>query len=134
MRNFPYAPARGNFRAWLKTLAWHAWSDLCQARRRAGWGSGDPAVQQLLEEQVGSAALANALDPEFEQEVYEEAAARVKLRVSRASWQAFELLAVEGKSGDEVATRLRMTVAAVYKARSRVQHMLRSEVEKLGGA
>src|SRR6516165_6938403 len=52
MRGFPYDPARGHFRSWLKTLARHAWSDLWQARRRAGWGSGDPAMQRLLEEQV----------------------------------------------------------------------------------
>jgi RNA polymerase sigma-70 factor (ECF subfamily) len=133
MRSFAYDPAQGHFRGWLRTLAWHAWSDLWQARRRAGWGSGDPAVQRFLEEQTCPDGLAAALEPEFTEEVYEEAAARVKLRVSRASWQAFELLAVEGKSGEEVAARLRMKVAAVYKARSRVQQMLRSEVERLGG-
>jgi RNA polymerase sigma-70 factor (ECF subfamily) len=133
MRDFPYDPAKGHFRSWLKTLARHAWSDLCQGRKRAGWGSGDPAVQRLLEEKVCPDALADALDPEFAREVYDEAAARVRLRVSRATWQAFELLALEGKSGAEVAARLQMKVAAVYMARSRVQQMLRDEVEKLGG-
>jgi RNA polymerase sigma-70 factor (ECF subfamily) len=133
LRGFPYDPGRGHFRSWLKTLAQHAWSDLRASRRRAGWGSGDPAVQQLLEEQVGPEDLAQALEPEFAVEVYEEAMARVQLRVSRPTWQAFRLLAVEGQSGAEVAARLKMTVAAVYMARSRVQQMLRKEVQKLGG-
>jgi hypothetical protein len=41
---------------------------------------------------------------------------------------------VEGKSGAEAAARLMMKVAAVYMAKSRVQRLLRQEVEKLGGA
>jgi RNA polymerase sigma-70 factor (ECF subfamily) len=133
MRGLPYDPAKGHFRAWLKTLARHAWTDLWAGRRRAGWGSGDPAVQRLLEEQAGPADLAEALEPEFARELYEEATARVRLRVSRATWQAFELLALEGKSGAEVAARLHMKVAAVYMAKSRVQQMLRNEIQKLGG-
>jgi RNA polymerase sigma-70 factor (ECF subfamily) len=133
MRRFPYDPAKGRFRSWLKTLARHAWSDLRDARRRAGWGSGDPAIQQLLNEQVDPSQLGETLDPEFAREVYDEASARVQLRVSRSTWRAFQLLALEGKSGTEVATRLRMKVAAVYMARSRVQQMLREEVQKLGG-
>jgi RNA polymerase sigma-70 factor (ECF subfamily) len=133
MRRFPYDPTKGHFRSWLKTLARHAWSDLRDARRRAGWGSGDPAIQQLLDDQVDPSQLAETLDPEFAREVYEEARARVQLRVSRSTWHAFQLLALEGKSGAEVAARLKMKVAAVYMARSRVQQMLREEVQKLGG-
>ena len=133
MRRFPYDPAKGHFRSWLKTVARNAWSDLREARRRAGWGSGDPAIQQLLDEQADPSQLAETLDPEFAREVYEEAMARVQLRVNRSTWQAFQLLALEGKSGAEVATQVKMKVAAVYMARSRVQQMLREEVQKLGG-
>jgi RNA polymerase sigma-70 factor (ECF subfamily) len=57
----------------------------------------------------------------------------VQLRVSRVTWQAFHLLAVEGKSGADVAAELQMKIAAVYMAKSRVQKMLRDEVQKLGG-
>jgi RNA polymerase sigma-70 factor (ECF subfamily) len=134
MRRLPYDRAKGRFRAWLKTLARNAWSDLWEARQRAGWGSGDSATQRLLEEQVGPDALADALESEYAREVYDEAAARVRLRVSRASWQAFQLVAVEGRSGAEAAARLKMKVAAVYMAKSRVQRLLRDEVQKLGGA
>jgi RNA polymerase sigma-70 factor (ECF subfamily) len=133
LRHFPYDPARGRFRSWLKTLARHAWSDFRDSRRRAGWGSGDPHVQRLLEAQEDRDGLPEALDQEFERELYEEAEARVQLRVSRPTWQAFQLLALEGKSGTEVAARLRMKVAAVYMARSRVQRLLREEVQKLSG-
>jgi RNA polymerase sigma-70 factor (ECF subfamily) len=133
MHQLPYDPAKGRFRSWLKALARNAWSDLRDSRQRAGWGSGDPHVQRLLEEQADPADLVQTLDEEFLREVYEQAKARVQLRVSRTTWEAFRLLALEEKSGAEVAARLKMRIAAVYVAKSRVQQMLRAEVTKLGG-
>jgi RNA polymerase sigma factor (sigma-70 family) len=128
---FPYDPAKGRFRDWLFAVARNAWSDIRESRRRAGWGSGDSHVQRLLEEQADRDGLLEALDQEFQVEVYEEAQARVQLRVTRQTWQAFQLLAVEGLSGAEVAARLHMKVAAVYVAKNRVQKMLQEEVRKL---
>ena len=73
LRGFPYDPAKGHFRGWLKTVARHVWSDLQEGRRRAGWGSGDPHIHRLLEDQEAPAGLAESLDDEFNLEVYEEA-------------------------------------------------------------
>jgi DNA-directed RNA polymerase specialized sigma24 family protein len=56
---------------------------------------------------------------------------RVQQRVEPTTWQVFELLALQGLSGADVATRLAMQVAAVYVARSRVQKMIREEVQAL---
>src|SRR5262245_21503678 len=47
MRHFTYDPSR-SFRAWLRTLAHHAWSDFVAARGRPGLGSGDSGVAELL--------------------------------------------------------------------------------------
>jgi RNA polymerase sigma-70 factor (ECF subfamily) len=131
LHQFSYDPAKGRFRDWLVTVARHVWSDIRESRRRAGWGSGDPHIQQLLEEQADRDGLLEALDQEFLVELYEEAKARVQLRVSRSTWQAFQLLAVEGCSGAEVAAQLHMKVATVYVAKNRVQKMLQEEVHKL---
>jgi len=128
---FAYDPAKGRFRDWLFTVARNAWSDIRESRRRAGWGSGDPHVQRLLEEQADGDGLLEALDQEFLVELYEEAKARVQLRVTRQTWQAFQLLAIEGSSGAQVAAQLHMKMAAVYVAKNRVQKMLQEEVRKL---
>jgi RNA polymerase sigma-70 factor (ECF subfamily) len=133
LHHFPYDPAKGHFRGWLKTVTRHAWCDFRDARRRAGWGSGDPHIHQLLDNQESRHDLAEALTDEFTMEVYEEAAARVQLRVSRTTWQAFELLAREKWSGKQVAAHLHLTVAAVYMAKKRVQTMLVKEIHKLEG-
>jgi RNA polymerase sigma-70 factor (ECF subfamily) len=134
LRGFPYDPAKGHFRGWLKTVARHAWSDLQDSRRRAGWGSGDPHIHQLLEDQEAPAGLAESLDDAFTLEVYEEATARVQLRVSRTTWQAFELLTRQRWSGAQVASHLRLKVAAVYMAKKRVQRMLAEEIQNLEGS
>jgi len=131
IRTFPYDPAKGHFRGWLKTLTRNVWRDLQDTRRRAGWGSGDPHIQRLLEQQEDRHGLAEALDQGFQLELYEEAQARVQLRVSRATWQAFQLLVLEGCSGADVAAKLHMKVATVYTAKNRVQKMLQEEVRKL---
>ena len=57
--------------------------------------------------------------------------ARVRLRVQPHTWQAFEMLGLEGRSGAEAAERLGMKVATVFVARSKVQRMLREELERL---
>jgi len=132
LRDFSYDPAKGRFRGWLQTVAHNAWRDFRDARRRAGWGSADACVQRLLEEQEDPSGLTNALQEQFEAEIYGEAQARVQLRVSRDTWQAFQCLAIEGQPAGEVAALLRLKMAAVYAARHRVQKMLAEEIQKLG--
>jgi RNA polymerase sigma-70 factor (ECF subfamily) len=131
LRRFPYDPAKGHFRGWLKGVARHAWSDLRDSRRRAGWGSGDPDVQRLLETREEQSGFVEALEQEFERELYEEARARVQLRVSRSTWRAFELLVNEEWSGLRVAAELKLSVAAAYMAKHRVQKLLAEEVRRL---
>jgi RNA polymerase sigma-70 factor (ECF subfamily) len=131
IRKFPYDPAKGHFRGWLLTLTRNVWRDLRESRRRARWPSGDSHIQRLLEEQEDRNGLAEALDQGFLVELYQEAQARVQLRVSRETWQAFQLLGLEGRSGADVAAKLHMKVATVYTAKNRVQKMLQQEIHKL---
>ena len=57
----------------------------------------------------------------------------MQLRVTPQTWQAFQLLAIEGWSGAQVAANLQMKLATVYVAKNRVQKMLQKEVHKLEG-
>jgi RNA polymerase sigma-70 factor (ECF subfamily) len=132
MRTFSYDPAK-SFRAWLKTLTHHAWRDFVESRGRPGAGSGDTRVLEYLQTIPDGESLADELDEEFARELLDEAMARVRLRVQPQTWQAFHLLAVEGRSGAEAAGQLGMKVATVFVARSKVQKMLQAEVRKLEG-
>jgi RNA polymerase sigma factor (sigma-70 family) len=131
MRDFAYDPSR-SFRAWLKTLARHALSDFCDARGRIGATGGSQALE-LLQSVEAREELVRRLEEEFDQEVLEEAIARVRTRVTPKSWRAFELTAHEGRSGAEAAEALGMTIAAVFVAKGRVQKLLQEEVRRLEG-
>lgn len=130
MRAFAYDPTR-SFRGWLRTLAHHAWSDFTTDRRRAGRGSGDTDVLDRLHSVEAGDDLARQLDEECERELLEEAMVRVRLRVEPRTWDAFQLLALDGRSGVETAAQLGMKVATVFVARSKVQRMIQEEARKL---
>jgi RNA polymerase sigma-70 factor (ECF subfamily) len=130
LRHFHY-DRRRSFRAWLKTLVHHAWQDFLERRRRAGLGSGDPAVWERLETAAARADLEQQLGEAFDREVLEEALARVRQRVAAHTWEAFRLLTFEGLRGAEVAPRVGMQLTMVYVARSKVHKMLREELERL---
>jgi RNA polymerase sigma-70 factor (ECF subfamily) len=132
MRSFAYDPSK-SFRGWLRTLTRHAWSDFVEARQRGGRGSGDESADECLQTLPARDDLVARLEEQFDREVLEEATARVRLRVDPASWEAFHLMAVEGVSGAEAAQRLGKPVAGVFKAKTRVQAMLRDEVARLEG-
>jgi RNA polymerase sigma factor (sigma-70 family) len=130
MATFAYDPSR-SFRAWLKTVAHHAWRDFVDGRRRPGIGSGDTQVLELLQTVQARDNLVEHLDEEFARELLDEAMGRVQLRVQPHTWQAFHLLVMEGLSGADVGERLNMKVATVFVARSKVQKMIQEEVRKL---
>jgi RNA polymerase sigma factor (sigma-70 family) len=131
MRTFDYDRER-SFRGWLKTVTRHAWSDYWSGRKAAVAAGGSQAVE-LLHTVEAREDLVQRLDDEFDREVLDEAAARVRQRVVPRTWQAFELTAVQGRSGAEAAAALGMKVATVFVARSKVQKMLQEEIRRLEG-
>ena len=130
MHDFRY-DARGSFRAWLKTLTHHAWRDYLERQQKPGRGTGTESAIERLAAIEAREDLARRLAEAFDEELLKEAAARVRLRVEPRTWDAFHLLAIEGRSGAEVAQQLNMKVATVFVARSKVQRMLREEVARL---
>ena len=132
MRTFRYDPSK-SFRGWLKTVAHGAWCDWVQSGRKQGKGSGGSGVWELLTQVEARTDLLQRLEEQYDCELLEEASARVRLRVEPHTWEAFRLLAQEGRSGAEVAKQLGMKVATVFATRSKVQKMLQEEVQRLEG-
>ena len=130
LRAFAYDPSR-SFRGWLKTVAHHAWRDFEDSRRHAQRTAGDSQVQELMLTLEAREDLAKKLEEAFDLEALEAAKARVRLRVAPHTWEAFNLVAIEGVPVAEAAARVRLQVAMVYVARSKVQKMLQEEIEKL---
>src|SRR5262249_27017719 len=111
---------------WLYRVTANRFRDQLRARRAHCPGSGDPAVQAALEQQM--APDESAWDDEFRQQTFAVASERVRREVDESSWQSFWRIAVEAQKPKDVAAALRMNIGAVYVAKSRVLARLREEV------
>jgi RNA polymerase sigma-70 factor (ECF subfamily) len=125
---FSYDPSK-SFRAWLRTLTYHAWVDFLSDQGPRS--SGDSGVWKALASVESREDLLKRIDDEFDLELLEQAMARVQARVEPGTWEAFRLTAIEGVPAAEVARRLGKQVATVYVARSNVQKMLREDIAAL---
>jgi RNA polymerase sigma factor (sigma-70 family) len=126
-----YDRAKGTFRGWLFTVARNSVNTFLEAQRRLARGTGDPAVQDWLEDRPGPEEESAVWDREYQERLLARAAEQVRPSFEANTWQAFWQTAVEGKPGKEVAARLGMTVGAVYIARSRVLSSIKKHVAQL---
>jgi RNA polymerase sigma-70 factor (ECF subfamily) len=129
-----YDPERGSFRSWLYTVTRHKISDFLSSSRGLRprlQGSGDTANQIFLEQHPEAAEDESQWQQDYQQRVFAWAAQRIRNDFQEKTWDAFWQLAVEGKSGEETARSLHMTVGAVYVAKSRVLARLKKEIEQL---
>src|SRR6185436_3058256 len=130
LRAFTYDPSR-SFRGWLKTVAHHAWRDFEDSRPRAQPAAGDVQVQEQMLAVEARDDLAQKLEEAFDLELLEAAKMRVRMRVAPHTWTVFQLLALDGLPVAEVAARVKLQIAMVYVAKSKVQKMLQEEIARL---
>ncbi len=76
-------------------------------------------------------SLEEDLDRLFEQQLLEQALASVRARVQEHTWEAFRLMVLEGRRGEEVVQITGMQLSAVYTARCRIQKMVTDELQRL---
>lgn len=129
VKRLDYDPQRGTFRAWLYTITRNKLNTFLTRRRREARGTGDTAMQGLLENQPAQEEDAAARwQQDYEQRIFAWAAHSVRAESEESTWQAFWLTALEGRPAVEVAAELGMTVGAVYVAKSRVLARLKAQV------
>ncbi len=126
LAGFRYDPSRC-FRAWLKTVTQHAWSDSISSRVRGS----DSRMIRRLESLEAQADLKRRFEETFDRELMEIAVRRVQGRVASPTWEAFRLTAIEGLSGAEASQRLSASVASVFVSKHRVQKLLKEEIRRL---
>lgn len=131
MKVFQYDPAK-SFRAWLKTVSYHAWAKWRDARQNLAVGTED--IHGALQSLQAKDDLVARLEKEYDSELMEMAMMRVSQRVEAHTWEVFRLLAIQGLPGAEVARRLNLRVATAYVARSKVQRMIQDEIRSLENA
>lgn len=127
IREFEY-DSNKSFRAWLKTVTHNAWHDWAAKENRHRVHVQHEDVLATVEARDD---LVHRLQREYDAEVMELAVLRVQLRVSAPVWKAFELTAIDGMTGTEAATKLKIGTAKLYVDKSRVTRFLKEEIQKL---
>ena len=130
---FQYDADRGGFRRWLFTVTRNELRDALAHGKRHSAGSGDTGVKQLIERQPAPFDEEALWEEEYQRRRLDWAAQQVCGMVEESTWQAFWQTAVEGKPAEEVARALKMSVGAVYIAKSRVIARLRKQIEEQEG-
>ncbi len=127
---FDYDPT-ATFRGWLRRVAENAIADFYRTRRKTL--TTDRNGSDSLESLEAQQDLHQRVDEAFDLELLDLAKARVKARINKDRWLAWELTAVAQLSGEEVSERLQMKLPTVYSNRSKVQKLISDEVQLLDG-
>jgi RNA polymerase sigma factor (sigma-70 family) len=121
---YQYDPDRGRFRDWLGTVVRN---DVAAHRRRpanrvrgAGGDSDVPALDTADDQQDADAAWETA----FENSLLLALLSAVRREMSPRTYLAFELVGLEGISGNQAARMTGLSRNAVYKAHKRVLERL----------
>ncbi|MCI0377400.1 MAG: sigma-70 family RNA polymerase sigma factor [Gemmataceae bacterium] len=124
-----YDPRHGSFRGWLFTIVRNR---LCSFRvRRREQGSGDSQTLHFLQEIQQEEPGEQEWEQEYRRRLFAWAAEQVREHVSDGNWHAFWQTSVQGKSAVEAARLLRMSVSAVYTAKSRVLARIKNLIEQV---
>jgi RNA polymerase sigma-70 factor (ECF subfamily) len=112
-----------SFRAWLYTVIRSKWSDLL--RKRGRLPPGDDGLSQA----EGENNLVELEEQEFHDFLVQRALELVEQDFGAKTVAAFRGVALQDRSGKDVAAELGMTEDAVYHARSRVMKRLREHLD-----
>ena len=127
MPAFEYERARGGFKGWLYRIAHGKVVDHLRK----------PAARRAETHELGG-LVDRAPDPEeaweghWRSEHLRYCLEHARLREPERSFQAFELLLMDGLSVPEVCERMGMNANQVYKAKSRVLRRVRETFERIG--
>lgn len=124
---FQHSGQRGAFRAWLRTIVCSRTADYWRTQDTPARG-GSAVLQQIADP---DSELNRQWDEEHDRYVLHCLLDLVEEEFEPITLQAFRRLAIDGVSGAAAAQELKLSVAAVYVAKSRVLARIRQEAEGL---
>lgn len=132
--NFHRSQENQSFRNWLATITRNRVRDFWRrSAKQPGATGGTDALLGLknLADPLDASLDATITIANIEVEITRRAMDLVRIEFEEKSWLAFQRTAVDGKLAADVAVELGMSVAAVYKAKSRIFRRLRQQLGDL---
>jgi len=121
-------PKRAKFRTWLRRVANNAILNAL-SRGRPDRGSGNPALQSLLDRQESPQGPdSDLLRLEYRREVFRWIARQVRKEFRADTWDAFRLTSIEGRSIAAAAKELGKNPGAIYAEQGRVMRRIQEKV------
>ena len=123
---FEHNQRAGAFRTWLRTITVNCLRDHWRTRRLRPLVGGDTSFVEALNQLADdNSELSRQWDEEHDLMVTRKLLDSIRDNIEESTWRAFEAVALQEKPAAEVATELRISVASVYQAKSRVLARLR---------
>jgi RNA polymerase sigma-70 factor (ECF subfamily) len=129
IHRFKYRPEIGAFRGWLRRISDRKVFRLWRKQARAGRSGG--ASEEDCLPCLRARGEVTAWEEEFTRRTLRTALARIRPCFGSRTWQAFEMLWLQGLSPGAVADRLKMPIDQVYVEKHLVLKRLRQEVKYL---
>jgi RNA polymerase sigma-70 factor (ECF subfamily) len=132
LSGFQHNQRTGAFRAWLRTILVHRLRDFQRRQQRRPIGTGDSGFAEQLDQlQDPSSPLSQVWDQEHDRHLAVQLLRLAKAKFAPKTWRAFYMLVFEELGAADVATKLGMSLNAVFIAKSRVLSHLRQEGKAL---
>ncbi len=123
IQTFDYDRAKGGFKAWLRTMVDRRVIDLFRKRREHQANTG--ALRQIQDDHLSPEQV---WEIEWKNQHLKHCVEQLRNEVSRATFQAFSIVVVEGRPVTEACDELGMNPNQVYKAKARMLRRVRNKM------
>ena len=120
-----------SFRVYLREMTRLTWTDWQRRYRPRRASRQFMAALALLRDISARNDLRTRLEQAFDSELFQVAMRQVKPRIEPQAWEAFRLLAIEHRSGQEAAEILGMQEHTAICDRNKIQHLIRETVKQI---
>lgn len=131
INTFQYAPEKGRFRGWLKTITRNAVIDYLRRKGNRSRTAQEYRVHLELKQAADQTFDEEVWQKEWEKALYEAALERVRERVGEETYRVFKRYVLENESVQVVADETTMDPNAIYAVKHRVLRYLREEVDRI---
>lgn len=124
---FEHQGRSGSFRSWLKTITRNCLLEFWRAKKIQPVATGKTSFQESLNQLADETSeLSHLWNREYDQQVLATLLKQIQNEFQLNTWNAFQLVAIEGVSPKAAAEQLNVSLNSVFIAKSRVMARLRA--------